>query len=42
MYWTNEFHTSDKEIKHMWSEYIYAAGIFTAVVWAAFLVSNIL
>ncbi len=42
MYWTNEFNTNNKEIRHMWAEYIYAAGIFTVAVWVAFLAGNIL
>jgi hypothetical protein len=42
MYWTNEFNLNDKEIRHMHAEFLYAAGIFTVIVWCAFLIGSIL
>ncbi len=42
MYWADEYNSNDNDVKHLHAEFLYVAGIFSVMVWGAFIVSNLL
>ncbi len=42
MYWADEYHSNDRDVKHLHAEFLYVAGIFSVVVWGVFIVANLL
>ncbi len=42
MYWADEYHSNDKDVKHLHAAFIYVAGAFSVVVWGAFILAILL